>query len=332
MRVRIYAINTTGVGMYRGILPAKSAESDCVIDRGVPAALDREDRVVSVDPIPADVVVLQRACTRLLVEAIPLIQQQGIAVVVDVDDDISTINPRHPPESIRLFRQQDKYLRQACRLADLVTVSTPAIRDRYRRDAVILRNCIQERLLRLEPRPEVRTIGWTGIGSEHLDDFETVGSALEVRGTRFLVVGTAPGDSYRKPDEITGLLRFDDYQDQMCRIAVGIAPLHSKLGFNRAKSWLKPLEYAAHGIPFVRSRTPEYDRLGLGLYAERPRHWRRCLHLLINNDAARYEMGQQVRGFAAEHTFELNAWKWDEAWSEALLRRKWAKAPPPLVA
>ena len=59
------------------------------------------------------------------------------------------------------------------------------------------------------------------------------------------------------------------------RIDIGIVPLNN-IGFNHAKSYLKGLEYAAAGIPFVSSHTPEYQFLadaGIGRVANSAEEW-----------------------------------------------------------
>ena len=62
------------------------------------------------------------------------------------------------------------------------------------------------------------------------------------------------------------------YTSSVAELGVGLVPLLDS-AFNRAKSWLKGLEYAALGVPFVASPTPEYVKLaglGAGLLADDP--------------------------------------------------------------
>lgn len=59
------------------------------------------------------------------------------------------------------------------------------------------------------------------------------------------------------------------------RIDIGIVPLND-IPFNHAKSYIKGLEYAAAGVPFVASAAPEYVFLaenGVGRVARSPEEW-----------------------------------------------------------
>jgi hypothetical protein len=59
------------------------------------------------------------------------------------------------------------------------------------------------------------------------------------------------------------------------QIDIGIVPLNN-IEFNHAKSYLKGLEYAAAGIPFVSSYSPEYQFLadcGIGRIANSDEEW-----------------------------------------------------------
>jgi hypothetical protein len=52
----------------------------------------------------------------------------------------------------------------------------------------------------------------------------------------------------------------------MAGIDIGLVPLEAR-DYNRAKSALKGMEYAACGIPFVASPSPEYIRFACGILA-----------------------------------------------------------------
>ena len=91
----------------------------------------------------------QRLVSRDVVDTIPHLQAAGVAVVVDIDDDLDALPKGHPYRAATsparpLRRHADGYvddpdaknrlwLREACRQADLVTVSTPALAKRYAR-------------------------------------------------------------------------------------------------------------------------------------------------------------------------------------------------------
>jgi hypothetical protein len=66
---------------------------------------------------------------------------------------------------------------------------------------------------------------------------------------------------------------------------IGVVPL-SNVPFNHAKSWIKGIEYAAAGVPFIASRLPEYqelkDKHGIGLVAKNPIQWRKQIESLAD--------------------------------------------------
>jgi len=68
------------------------------------------------------------------------------------------------------------------------------------------------------------------------------------------------------------MLPISDYPKLFKPIDIGLVPLND-VRFNDAKSYIKGLEYAAAGIPFIASPSPEYVELanaGIGRIA---RNW-----------------------------------------------------------
>jgi glycosyltransferase involved in cell wall biosynthesis len=104
---------------------------------------------------------------------------------------------------------------------------------------------------------------------------------------------------------------------------VGLVPLADN-AFNRAKSWLKGLEMAAVGVPFVATPTEQYRALhaeGMGLLAESPRQWEGLVKRLVRDEGYRAEQAWQGRERAERWTVEANAERWVDAWSAALSTR-----------
>lgn len=96
-------------------------------------------------------------------------------------------------------------------------------------------------------------------------------------------------------------------------LGLALVPLEDT-PFNRAKSWLKGLEAAASGLPFIASDMPEYRRLGFGRLAKnsKPSSWRYHLDQLADPEVRRIE-GADNRMRAQEHDM-AHRWKqWDEA-------------------
>lgn len=347
MKVYVFPADYGGCGFYRLIWPAETLArkgADVVVvhprqrDQLLQARVDPAGRVVSVRlPQDADVVVFQRVTHRYLTEAIPLIRNEGIAVVIDMDDDLTCIHPAnpafhmlHPTNPVNAQHSWQNTL-TACDAATLVTVSTPALRVRYgrRTPAHVLFNAVPECFLKIE-HADSDVVGWAGSVHSHPTDLQVMGpvvAQLLQTGHRFLVAGpeqgvhTALAISPTLAIESTGVIKdIRAWPLAVNAIGIGVAPL-AESKFNAAKSWLKPLEYAAVGVPCIVSPRAEYSRLakqGVGELAKNPGEWRRKLQYLIKNDLARRELAERGRLAAEKHTIEGNAWRWLEAWQSAL--------------
>lgn len=338
----------SGCGLYRIHQPTKMLRAYghqvTVTDR-MPGYLNhRADglvEVVQIPDLPYDVVVLQRPAAFTLGSTIRHIRAQGIAVVVELDDDLERTDADnaayravHP-----LFNPAEnwQHLKEACRQADLVTVSTAALlRYAPAGRGVVLPNFVPEALT-----DSVRAFGWTdglprvgwsGTMATHPHDFQTtrggIAAALVKTGAPLHVVG--PGEGVREalnlapehPMTDTGWLPISQYPDALTAIDVGVVPLDDTQ-FNAAKSHLKGIEFAGLGIPFVASPTPEYQRLfdehGIGLLAHRPRDWERLVTELVNDEGMRRDLGGAWRAkVRADLTYEVNGRLWVDAYEKAI--------------
>lgn len=347
MKVYVFPADQAGCGCYRLIWPARELArqgANVVVvgprerDKLLQAKIDSAGRVVSVQlPQDADVVVFQRITHNYMTQAIPLIRRAGVAVVIDMDDDLTCIHPAnpafhmlHPANPANAMHSWQNTL-TSCDAATLVTVSTPALRERYgrRAPAHVLFNAVPERYLKIE-HEDSDVVGWAGSVHSHPTDLQVMGpvvAQLLQTGHKFRVAGpeqgvhTALGISTQLAIESTGVIQnISAWPLAVNTLGIGVAPL-AESKFNAAKSWLKPLEYAAVGVPCVVSPRAEYSRLakqGVGELAKNPSEWRRKIKYLIDNPLARTELSERGRLAASNHTIEKNAWRWLEAWSSAL--------------
>lgn len=297
-------------------------------------------RVVGVVPPDCDVVVLQRPLQRELADVIPHLQAHGIAVVVEIDDDFAAIPPANVSfGSVHPRTNPDRnwqHLQRACGLADLVTCTTPALARRYGKHGRVrvLPNYVPASYLQVDRTPNVGVaVGWTGSVDTHPGDLETTGGAVarvvaQHPDSVFRVVGTGRGVRRRlglhADVEACGWVEIDQYPHRIAELDVGIVPLQPS-AFNQAKSALKMCEVAACGVPVVVSPTADnlrMHRAGVGMVAERPRQWEAILRLLVRTPAMRDELAAKGRAVMADHTIEGNAWRWWEAWADALKFRR----------
>jgi glycosyltransferase involved in cell wall biosynthesis len=216
---------------------------------------------------------------------------------------------------------------ESCQLADLVTVTTDQLARRYGAHGRVrvIPNCVPAEYLTIE-HVDSPDIGWAGSVQTHPDDLQQVGPAiarLVQAGYTFKHVGAteqlAKALGLPRTPLSTGPVEFARYPATIAQFGIGIAPL-AMTRFNQAKSWLKPLEYAATGVPWVGSPTEDYLKLhghGCGLIAERPKDWERLLKRLANDEERRVELSAAGREVAGRWTVEGNAWRWAEAWADA---------------
>lgn len=322
------AVNALGAGV------------DVVVTAGLGTTMrpasDGAPAVVSeVDAQSADVVVLQLPKTAAMLQCLRVLQSQGVAVVVEVDDLLSAVPFGAAAHGAMTAGGMARHALACAREADLVTVSTPALLAEYaphgRGDVVP--NAIARRIAELPPAyersPETATIGWSGSVAGRPYDLQEMGTGLQQAldrtrpASRFLVLGQKFDAKDRlglgvEPEEIPWLPDVDSYLARLGEVFdIGVAPLRADR-FNAAKSWLKPLEYAARGIYCVRSRSAEYERLGLGMPARAAKDWAKWLTVGVQDADRRREVAAAAREqVLAGHLTEHTAPRWIEAWTAA---------------
>jgi len=333
--------------IYPGQAAARAGEVQVEFTQQLPIhrTVQTVPQVKGVGDINADVLVLQRPLHRVVAQSIPFWQKKGIPVVVDVDDDFSSLHPSNKAWALYhpKYNQEENWnwMKQAAAAADLVITSTPALADRYggRGNAIVIENYVPEEYLTLPRRGDGRTLGWGGFVSFHGDDLEVTrgGVAMAVASgeCHFLNVGNGievarrlglPFDDDNGTSPHTGGRQFQDYQYTLGQLDVGIVPL-ADTRFNAGKSWLKGLEYAAAGVPFVASPVPEYVRLvreyGLGYLAnDRAKDWKKSILSLFTDDSLRESLSRRYRDIIRmDLTYEKNWWRWAEAWESVLESR-----------
>ena len=255
--------------------------------------------------------------------------------VFELDDDLLNVDPWSG--AARAFYNDGKLrnrLLENMRSADAITVSTPylagVIRREYEVDAPIhvLPNCLEAAVFDLPPVTQAgpMTIGWAG-SDTHAGDFAYVRSALRRFFGRHPGIGfTSMGVDYRhvigapwgelRPwtpiwGDPVGYMRRLDWQ-------VGIAPL-APTQFNRCKSALKALEYAARGMVVIASDVEPYRSFvqhgRTGYLVRQDWEWIDWLEVLAAQPGLRREMGANARELAREWVIDRHIEKWEAAYS-----------------
>jgi hypothetical protein len=356
--VYVYPADVYGCGAYRLIWPALALKAQGHDVRVVLPSM-REGIGGSIDsktgklldaqyPGDADVIVLQRVSYAHMSQAVAMMRAKGVAVVVDMDDDLTKIDPSNPAfgplqvGGFGLVKHHDyRNAHLACLDATLVTVSTPALLKVYAPHGrgLVLENRVPARYLDIA-HTDSAVVGWPGSVHSHPDDLRTLGPSVQrlVReGVEYLGIGPdfdrEPGDGGLRralglveDPRCSGSVGIDDWATALSYLGVGLAPL-ADTQFNAAKSWLKPLELMAVGVPFVASPRAEYSKVARHAFgesvtrtvlAQTPKDWYRKVKMLVERPALRRELSTFGREFVRAHmTIEANAWRWLEAWSYA---------------
>jgi hypothetical protein len=358
--IYVYPADKYGCGAYRLAWPAQALIDQghdvkvCMPgDRGgIGGSVDqRTGRLVDIQvPDDAEVIVMQRVAMQHLADGIPLLRKRGVAVVVDMDDDLTRIDTANP--AYWGFREDTgsplhnwRNAHRACLQATLVTTSTPKLLGVYAPHGrgVVLENRVPARYLDLPRDLEVAArgaIGWAGAVHSHPKDLGALGPAVQrlVNQDSVPYWGVGAAYAFRPGDDglwhelglygrtgvyaTSGDCTLEEYPAAVARIGVGMIPL-ADTSFNASKSWLKGLEMSACGVPWVASPRAEYRRLaellGVGALAAKPAHWYRELKRLVDDSALREEWSQRGRAAVVEHalTIEASAGRWLEAWTEA---------------
>jgi glycosyltransferase involved in cell wall biosynthesis len=253
-------------------------------------------------------------------------------LVAELDDDIWSVHGSNVAAAAFLTDEVRGRVEDTLRVADAVTVTTEhlaRVASRFNENVYILPNCIDLSLLmHNKPEPQRRTIGWT-VSSSHQMDVKDMAGTL----SHFLrkhpevdlhLVGQDFRDYFNVPNlrwtswnaELNEYLRGLDF-------TVGIAPLlyHA---FNKARSDIKALEYAALGIPIIASNFGPYPHTVVhgetGFLVKHPHEWAKYLNLLLNDRQQHQLMSINAKVWASNRTIQGNAWRWELAYRETIAR------------
>lgn len=243
-----------------------------------------------------DILVFKLLMQKQVLEFMPRAKELGQKVVVDVDDwfdglhetnrAYSATDPKKNPTNNR------EIYAQIIMEADAVITSTPFLYDYYsskRKNVFMVRNGID--IARWTPRrgrPNHRmNVGWVGATPWRSGDLEQLSPwfsrYLKTRNMHFHHSGHTSDAPFasdllgveKRMSKTLPLVPIIDYPRLFGPIDIGIVPL-SDVPFNHAKSFIKGLEYAAAGVPFISSYSPEYQYLadqGIGRIARTQEEW-----------------------------------------------------------
>ena len=287
------------------------------------------------------VVVLKLIMQKQILHDIPAAQALGQKVVIDMDDFFvelpksnlayETTDPLTHPDSNREIYEKSLYL------ADALIVSTQFLYDYYssrRSNVFLVRNSID--LSKFSRRKDSGSwqpkIGWAGMTPWRGGDLETIPwlkGFLTEHKLKFHHSGHSP-----EMPRIHEMIGLDDNQVTVSeqypvtgisnlyqQFDVGIVPLATH-DFNKCKSYLKGLEMAACGVPFVAQALPEYEffaNAGVGRVAYDAEDWMAHLEDLMSPKVRKEESDRQYEIVKNNFTFEQTKHEWAAVYEKILM-------------
>jgi len=245
----------------------------------------------------------------------------GRKLIYEIDDDVFNVDPLNAAKAQHTPELLDQ-IEQAILVSSALTVSTECLAEAMRpyvdgRPVHVLPNCIDAKLLDVQrPQRDRLVVGWTG-GDSHLRDWQMIAPALKNLDAEIHVIGKNYAEEFDLSARWTpwSYSIFDYYRS--IDFDVGIAPL-AETEFNRSKSHLKALEYAALGIPVIASNIEPYSNFVIhgetGFLAKSSHEWVECIAALISDGTLRKRMGGTAKERAAEFTIQKNWRLWEQAY------------------
>lgn len=280
------------VGQYVGKLPFKTVTGVLTWNHDHLVIMD-----TSGDLHDVDIILMQRLMHQGITAHMIASQKQGIKIINDIDDWYWGLSPandafwhNHPK---RNPRENFNHYRSIIANSDLIISSTPYLASRVadfcRAPIVVSKNTVD--LERFTPHEHLDVdqplVGWVGSTNHRSNDLELLrgiisplvrdgsirlfhGGAMPKAPTFASRVGVRDVEVSTMP-----LVPYDKYPNLMV-MDIGLVPL-TNIPFNRCKSDIKGLEYAAAGVPFISSNLDAYielqQELGVGRIAKKPLNW-----------------------------------------------------------
>ena len=286
----------------------------------------------------ADIIVTQRYAVADLDTADALIRHcrgHGITLLYDLDDDLRHV-PRDHPDAL-LLRPRARLVSRLVRDADAVWVSTPALAASLAElhdDVRVVDNGLDERLWAAAPPPPPRQgpvrILFMGTAT-HDADFAIVEGALARLKSVFAehvsveLLGVSnradlPSWVNRVGMPVNATLSYPGFVNWITRQHwdIAIAPL-ADTPFNRCKSAIKTLDYAALGLPVLASDRAVYrgtlaDGPGGRLVPDDENAWFVALARLVRDTRFRHRLSDGARTAFSAGTLAAQAVGRRSAW------------------
>jgi GT2 family glycosyltransferase/tetratricopeptide (TPR) repeat protein len=268
------------------------------------------------------------------------IKNPAVKIVFELDDALTQLPGSNP--HCGYFRAMRPQLETYLRNADLVTVSTPRLKEIYsgfNENIEVLPNTLDPRIWQSLPGPtradgKVRIL-FSGTLT-HQSDLGLIEKAIEQviqelgDKVEFLFWGNPPASLGHLP-QVRHISEFStDYAQYAQRLKcsgvdLAIVPLEAT-PFNRAKSNIKWLEYSACKIPGIFTaidpycQSIEHGKTGW-LVGNTTEEWREAIKKLVLDSHLRRSIAENAQQTVlSRHSLERNAAFWMQAYEQVLAR------------
>jgi glycosyltransferase involved in cell wall biosynthesis len=335
MRIASLVPEQTVETIYRSLVPMQA-----LAHRGHSVHVEERDEIR--DPLTLleyDVVHVVRISHPLMVRLARRLQQRGVAVVWDNDDqrvavlrEASKVPGQDGMAAQRFFTS----MRAMASAADAVTTPSEALARLHaadsRRAVQILPNRLPptfKRPERVMPHQGVH-IGWMAM-PHHAQSFEALGlrGALEhllARHAHLSITGVGLDLQLksRRYTHVTGI-PYGSLAEHLVHFDFALAPL-ADTAVNQARSDVKLKEYAAAGVPWLASPIGPYASLGeqQGGRLVADGDWFAAIEGLMNDAGARRVLAQRGMRWAGGETIEAHIDEWEQTFEDAVAQ---ARAP-----
>lgn len=256
-----------------------------------------------------DCVYLQRPYDAAHVKAAEITKSNGKPLWIDYDDDLLSVGPDNPSHRIYHGPNVAKNVAQLIGMADVVTVSTPFLRQQYEKwskKIIVIPNAFNDFILKPRERSTKvksnRMICWRG-SATHEKDLMSVGEELielgkDLPDSHFSFVAYNPWFiTDAMPHNRTFIVDGMDcieYHKFMRTIAprIQIVPLHNSV-FNQSKSNIAWIESCWAGAVAVAPKWVEWIRPGIVNYADPKDFYQSVKELDACSDVAISKMNQE---------------------------------------
>lgn len=219
-----------------------------------------------------DGIFMQRGHTPEALAWVKVAKSCGLKVWLDYDDDLLNLPPEHP--AYHVFVGTRHYVEQMLVAADVVSVSTPKLKesyDRYNKDIRVIPNAMDDYFVNAVEKPadmyDTKRLAWRG-GFSHREDLELARSLFTREDYRVVYFGHNPPWIRLKHDDMFAWSDIPLYLLNLVRSAAGtlVVPLKNNL-LNQAKSNCSWLEATWFGLATAHvhdgTPLPEFTRPGI---------------------------------------------------------------------